>query len=167
MPSHLYVTKKPKATLWDIIKGHAVELAVVSYSLITGIAVVTVLVRAAGAVPSATLQAVPGYFLYGIGGFLTLGGVLALGGLLIRRHNVRRELNIEQSGWILLGVAWGIYLYSAVRYMDGAVLQASFALFIGLGCAGRVAALVGIERQLEAAVEAVTAPQEGTPDATA
>jgi hypothetical protein len=169
MPSHLYGTTKPPADArwYDIILAHAVELSVALYSAFMGTLVV---LRAESYEPGAggILGHLPVFLVYGIGAFVGLGGLTALWGLLVRKDNIRAELNIEQVGWILIAAGWLSYLYAAIRYADGPSSAVAAGMFIGLGAVARAIALIVLERELErtmAAEGGETKTQEGTDDA--
>ena len=115
MPSHTYLPKKHPPSLWDITRGHAVELALAGNSATIGTIIVAYYQDIGAAFLNTPLVFLPPFLIIGIGLFCGVGGMLALAGLLIRHNNVRIELNVEQTGWTLLGVGWFAFLYAAVR----------------------------------------------------
>lgn len=152
MPTHLYKTRRVPPNFFDIILAHALELAISLFSFTAGLLVIFN-VNNLGAFASTTpLRFLPGHLLYGLGAFLIFGGVTAIVGVLIRRNNIRAELNIEQTGWVVLAVGWGAYAWAAIYYADGAAMSYLFAGAVSIGSALRGVALLVTEKQLDAAV---------------
>lgn len=158
MPSHLYSTMKNPPRWWDILLAHALEIAVACYSALVG-TMVTLSAVYFNESHTGVLSQLPLFLVYAIGIFVGAGGMTALVGLLVRRNNIRVELNVEQIGWIILSVGWLAYLYAALRYADGSITAVSAGLFISLGGFTRAAALIVLERQLERTVEGGANPE--------
>lgn len=152
MPSHLYSGTKTPPRMLDIMLAHALELSVATYSAIMG-AFVTINATSYAGRGHGALAELPLFLVYAVGIFVCVGGITALVGLLIRRDNVRLEINIEQIGWIILSVGWLSYLYAALRHSEGTTSAIVAGLCIGIGGIVRVIALAMLERQLEIAVE--------------
>lgn len=167
MPSHLYQTKRNPPRWWDIILAHAMELGVACYSAFIG-SVVVLKAQTYEPGTGGVLGHLPLYLIYGIGVFVGAGALVSLFGLLVRRSNIRKELNVEQVGWILLAVGWLSYLYAAIRYADGPSTAVAAGLFIGVGAILRAVALIMLERDLEVIVSAAeggdTENTGGVPD---
>lgn len=152
MHSHLYTPTGVPPRIFDIFLAHALEIAVAAFSLFGGL-MVTLNAKDLDAFASTTpLRFLPFHLVLGIGVFLVFGGVTALAGVLIRRNNIRVELNLEQTGWVTLAVAWATYAWASTYYTDGAALSYLFASAVSIGAALRSVALFMTERQLDAAV---------------
>lgn len=152
MPTHLYKTRRVPPNFIDIILAHALEVAVAGFSFLAGLLVIANAGNLDVFAQTTPLRFLPIHLVYGLGIFLTFGGVVSLVGLLIRRHNIRAELNIEQTGWVVLAVGWGAYSWAAINYADGAAMSYLFAAAVSLGSVLRAAALFVTEKELDAAV---------------
>lgn len=152
MPTHLYKTRRVPPNFIDIILAHALEVAVASFSFLGGLLVVANGRDLDVFAATTPLRFLPHYLVYGLGIFLIAGGTAALIGLLVRRDNIRVELNIEQTGWVILAVGWGAYAWAAIYYADGAAMSYLFAGAASLGSVLRAAALFVTEKELDAAV---------------
>lgn len=159
MPSHLYIVKRHPPALVDIVLAHSAEIGVAIYSAFIGI-IVIINAHAYEAADGGILHRLPLYLVYGIGGFVCAGGLTAMWGLLIRRNNIRAELNVEQIGWIILSVGWFAYLYAAIRYGGGISTAMLSGACIGTAAALRAVALIVLEKELDKAVKEGTDTHE-------
>jgi glucan phosphoethanolaminetransferase (alkaline phosphatase superfamily) len=152
MPTHLYKTKHVPPKFYDIILAHALEIAIAAFSVVAGL-LVGLNAKDLDVFASTTpLRFLPIHLLYGLAIFLFVGGLTALFGVLVRRNNIRAELNVEQTGWLILCAGWMAYAWAAIYYADGAAMSYIFAGAVALGSALRAVALFATERQLDAAV---------------
>lgn len=148
MPTHIYIPQRIPPSLWDRATAHALEVCTAGYSVALGVMLVT-------RVPFTNLHAplpitgMPGFILPILGGFILLGGFLALMGLLIRRENVRRELNVEQTGWLMLMLGYTAYSIALVTAGVTGLLTGATATFLAVASLWRLIALIYIERGLD------------------
>lgn len=152
MPTHLYKTRRVPPNFIDIMLAHALEVAVAAFSFLGGLLVVANADSLDVFASTTPLRFLPIHLVYGIGVFLIAGGAASLTGLLVRRNNIRAELNIEQTGWVILAAGWGAYAWASIYYADGAAMSYLFAGAVCLGATLRAIALFVTENQLDAAV---------------
>lgn len=165
---HTY-TPEPSPTrlgrLWGRATTHAVELVVVVATALLGVKVAVIL---ADRQPPA-LERLPEALVYGASAFMVLGAALAAKGLLVRREDVRRELNAEQIGWALMligGLGYAVTLDLIIGQGGGRPGGGGgrglgigpgpeLGYFLAAASAWRVYALWRIERQLDAVKDAI------------
>lgn len=99
-----------------------------------------------GALPR---TAMPGFMLLFLCFFITVGGVLALFGLMVRRDNVRAELNTEQTGWLLIGIGYAAYAIALIVAGVSGLVTGATAAFLAVAALWRAMALMQIERELD------------------
>lgn len=165
MASHLYVPTEP-VTLRRRFLAHSVEVSVAAASATSGLIIAATAHRFHITNPASSLAMLPTILVYGIAAFIATGGVLALYGLLVRRENIRRELNIEQMGWLLLGVGWAAYMLSVALLATGSPIGVTLGACVATGAAGRYMALIILERQAAAAVQENDPEGDGAHDDT-
>lgn len=148
MPTHIYIPPRQPPTLWDRATAHALEVCTAGYSVALGVMLLTRLPFTSlnGSLP---LTGLPAYLLPALGAFVLLGGVIALSGLLIRRENVRRELNLEQTGWLMLFLGYTAYAVALITAGTTGMLTGATATFLAVASLWRFIALVYIERGLD------------------
>lgn len=140
--------------VWKRALEHALQTAVGGYSLTVGSFLM--LRAAAGAELPSSLTGLPMFLVYALAGFVAFGGALTLYGTYSSPNDVRKQLNNEQMGWLLLGFGWAAYIVSALSYAQGAALLMSVAPWFAAGSLGRFIWLVLVEKALDAVV-----PEEG------
>lgn len=152
MPTHLYIPLSAKPTWWERATAHALEVTVSVYTAFLGV-IGLLSVDNAQVMSQSALGFLPAPLAYGICLTLLTGGALSLFGLLVRRQNLRRELNIEQLGWITQSLGWITFALCVIYFMDHAIFSSTAGLMIFAGCVWRLIALYRIERALDAVKE--------------
>ena len=152
MATHLYIPQEP-VTLLRRFLAHSMEISVAGASATCGTIIALIAQNIDELQPGSSLALLPPGIVYGIAAFLTLGGLTALYGLIVREDNIRRELNVEQMGWLLLTAGWTAYILSVALLLTGTLVGVALGAWIAVGAAGRLVALIMLERRTVEAVQ--------------
>lgn len=133
--------------LWKRTLEHSVKIAMCFYSVETG---TMLMIRAlTGAELPASLQELPLYLTVLLCAFAVAGGVFSIMGMFGTDRNLRKQLNHEQLGWLLMTFAWAGYIISALVYAPTINIVMSVSPWLALGSLGRFIWLTKVERALD------------------
>lgn len=147
MATHIYIPPEPP-TLWNRMTAHAVEVVLCAYGIIIGL-LVALNANDKDLMSRSPLAALPGDLVLAIGTLVFLGASMALVGLLVRRRDIRRELNVEQIGWLAYSLGWAGYGIAAATLVEGSGLAVASALIMVWAGIWRAYALWKVERALD------------------
>lgn len=152
MGSHVAPAFKYPPTLWDRSTIHAVEVMVCIYGLFEAVKVV-VIGLTAGLESHLALLPIPllAVLVLFVGG----GSAIAIKGLIVRCEDLRREINVEQVGWALLGLGWLGYGVGSDILNPGVAVASDIGYALAVAGAWRFYGLRRIEKHLDRVVEAI------------
>lgn len=151
MTKHVPPPPVGSTTPWARGTHRPIETMVASYTLFVALKVAAL--APLGALHDTTLLRLPGAAVAAYISFLGLGGVLVLAGLLVRRKDLRREINVQQAGWYLLGIGWLAYAICADILLSRILLESDLGYALACGAAWKIYALGRKERRLGNAQE--------------
>jgi hypothetical protein len=151
MPTHLYIPGEP-TPLIDRLRAHPLEFAVTCISAVCGLVLAGSAHHLDNVMPLSGLAQLDPVIVYLVAIFLGVGGSVALYGVLVRRDNIRRELNIEQMGWLVQMFGWVLYTVPTVLLGFTSIFGVIIGTFLTIGCLLRFDALRRVEQKLVASV---------------